>query len=89
MDLITFAGGILAALVGQFLKSKKSIPNEAVQLVLATIGFGLYVLRVGPPFSWWPLTEAWSVNAVAWICALPGLASMMGNHPALKTDSRA
>lgn len=85
--VLLLAGGAIAT-IGQWLKSIKNIPTEAVQFALCLVGFAFYFLQAGPPTHWWPLDQKWSEDAAAWVLALPGLASIIGVHPVMKTDSR-
>lgn len=89
MTIILLIAGLAIGAVGQALKSLKGIPNEIVVLVLSLLGFGFYMLQAGPPATWWPLPEQWSLNAAAWVAALPGVASGIGHVvPGMKTNSR-
>lgn len=90
MNAITFVAGLLVALVGQYLNRFQRIPSEAVKLALAVIGATLYGTLVVHPTAWPPAPAfaAWFDDALLWAFALPGMASLIGLAPGMKTNSR-
>lgn len=88
MNILILIAGLIFAVIGQFLKSIKGFPTEAVQLAMVFMGLVLYVIQAGLPAQWVPLDPKWSEGAALWVTALPGMATLMGMVPALKTDSR-
>jgi hypothetical protein len=88
LNLIVLIAAGAVALAGQGLNRYKGIPNWAVKGLLVLAGVPFYMWSVGLPPAWWgPQFEEWSMGAVIWAFALPGMASTIGLHPAMKTDS--
>jgi len=88
MQFLLMLAGVAVAALGQFLNAKKSIPTAVVKVALALCGMGFYLI-IAQPKAWLgqPLLD-WFDVAFVWALALPGLASFIALHPAMKTDSQ-
>lgn len=90
MNAIAFVAALLLALVGQFINRSPNVPVEAVKLGLAVAGAGLYAALVSHPTAWPPDPKfaSWFDDALLWSFALPGMASLIGMAPGMKTNSK-
>lgn len=77
--------GLIVAVIGQRLNRYKANNTELVKLGLVVSGLMLY-LPIEQP--WVEGFLPWFENAWLWAVAVPGIASLVGMHPALKTDSK-
>lgn len=85
MQAFVMIAGVLIALIGQKLKSNPRISSDLVRVGLLLAGLGLYLVVDQPKGFGQPFFD-WLDKAYVWALALPGLASLMGMAPALKTN---
>ena len=81
---------LVAAGLGQLAKSYKNLPTWIPQVVMGVLGLVFYAGHTGLPkpgasFDSWTY---WVEVAVLAVGSLPGLASIIGLNPAMKTDVR-
>lgn len=90
MNAIAFVAALVLALIGQLLNRSPKYPTEFVKLAMAVAGAGLYAGLVVHPTAWPPDPKfaAWFDDALLWSFALPGMASLIGMAPGMKTNSK-
>lgn len=87
--VLIFAAAGATALLGQWIKSHEKWPSWWAVLGMGIAGLAFYGLKSGWPAAWtWDGLDGWLSQAWPWSLALPGLASSLGLHSALKTDSK-
>ena len=77
----------VAGIVGQYFKTWKNLPTWVPQTALLVIGFCSYVAYNPPKEDGWALVR-YLLEALVAGASANGIASIVGLHPALKTDSR-
>ena len=89
MDLIVLLAAGAVAVFGQWLNSHPKVPSAAVKALLALTGIPFYMWATGLPPTWsGPAFASWSQGAVLWAFAIPGMASLVGIAPGMRTDSK-
>lgn len=77
----------LGGFVGQVFKAAKNVPTWLPQLGMWLLGFVVYVAFNPPKEDGWALGQYLLLAAVSAL-SVNGMASVVGTHPALKTDSK-
>lgn len=87
METIAIICGLGGAGIAQLLNRYKANDTTLVKLSLVAWGFICYALASGLPQSFYgPQFLAWLTPAWLWVTSVPGTASLIGLHPAMKTD---
>jgi hypothetical protein len=81
----------IGAIAGQYFKSLKNVPTWVPQTAMLLIGTVAFVAYHPPALAagseWWVFARYWLEALVAG-ASVNGLASILGLHPALATDTR-
>lgn len=88
MNVLITIGGLVVALVGQWLNRHESIPDAVVKLTLAGVGMVFYGLGHGWPAGFGPPFLEWLDLAWVYALALPGAASLIGLAPGMQSNSK-
>ena len=86
MQALIFVAALVVAGIGQWFNAHPSVPTWVSKLAMAGIGLAFYAVVEGP-HGWHgqPLLD-WLDRAWLWAAALPGIASLIGLAPQLKTS---
>lgn len=85
MQVFVTIAGLLLAILGQKFKSNPKVSSDLVRVGLLVAGLALYLVVDQPTGMGQPFFD-WLDKAYLWALALPGAASLIGMHPALKTN---
>lgn len=78
--------GLVVAIFGQWLNTKPYIPSPVIKLALAVVGLLFYLLVAMPAAISGQAFLDWIDKAWLFALALPGLASLVGAVPGMKTN---
>jgi hypothetical protein len=87
MQTFIMLAGVAIAAIGQKLNSNPKVPSHWVKPAMAGCGALLYLVVDAPDTLTREALFSWLDQAVIWAAALPGVASLIGLHPSMRTSN--
>jgi len=87
MQTFIMLAGVAIAALGQKLNNNPKIPSQWVKPAMAVCGALLYLVVDTPNSFTRDAIFSWLDQAVIWAAALPGVASLIGLHPSMRTSN--